>query len=227
MARSGTRALAALVVGAAMLSMPALTCRSDRTREPAAPEMASGATKIECDVGERPHYFVPGTPATIVGCARLELSGGDIELSMNPERTAGREHLCVNPAYPGRGSDGLYIPAVCPAEPVGHLAILDHSVPGYYPGVGIRPALVVLGTARARTESVHVGFNEGSAKAAVFSVDRALAREARAHRPFSLFIAELPLVATCKRFSVEQRLAHRAVVKYASRLPNICERASQ
>lgn len=215
-----------------ILALTPLSCGSEEapSNDPAVARVDAGATRIECDVGERPEYFVPGERATIVGCARLSVSDGPVELSVQPDppdRFYRRRSVCVNPAYPGRGSKGFYIPAHC-TDAVDRFRVFEHPrVVGDQPGVSNRYELVLFGTAPPRTRSVRIGFVDGSAEAAVSEVSRALARKAGASGPFSVYIAELPLAAACKRISVEARLAHRAATRYTPRRPNICKRARQ
>jgi hypothetical protein len=67
----------------------------------------------ECSGGARPEYFVPHDPAgplLLLGCARV--GGKRVEFSGSVDRIDGRGHVCIHPAYDGRGQRGFYIPAV-------------------------------------------------------------------------------------------------------------------
>jgi hypothetical protein len=144
-----------------------------------------------CDRGERPGYFVPGGPGPIVGCARLGVSGKRVEFSAHSERIGGPRHVCLNPAYRGRGQDGIYIPAVCTRRLSG-LRILGAEIPrqavrGY--------ELVIWGTAPRSARKVVACYRGRRTAGAVFRVGRRLARKAGAPRRFAVFVVELPVRA--------------------------------
>jgi hypothetical protein len=147
----------------------------------------------ECAVGKRPGYFVPGDaarPTLLVGCARLGLSRKRIEFSLNLGRIGRETHVCVNPAFTGRGSRGFYIPAICKLNPPpARFAVRDLV----RPRAGTRGyELVVWGTAPPATTAVIVRVGRRTARAAVFAVPAGLARR-YGERPFDLFVVELPL----------------------------------
>jgi hypothetical protein len=159
------------------------------------------STRTVCAVGERPGYFVPGPadgPLALLGCARLGVSGKRIEFSGNVAYRGWAPHLCVNPAYSGRGQRGLYIPTVCKLRPpLSRFAVRDAAQPRQ----GVRGyAYVIWGTAGALTDVVAT-FAGATAQAAVFRVGADLAREFGAS-PFSLFVVELPLSAACVQVTV-------------------------
>src|SRR5215207_8435765 len=88
---------------------------------PGAARAAEATSQTRCEVGERPNYFVPGGndgPFAIIGCARLGVSGKAVEFSADDERIGRKDHVCLDPAYRGRGELGNYIPAVCVRDPV-------------------------------------------------------------------------------------------------------------
>jgi len=171
--------------------------------EPAGPAAADATRHTRCEVGERPRYFVPGGddgPLAIIGCARLGASGRPVEFSVNSERIARWAHVCVNPAYRGRGQLGIYIPARCTTNPVpasldvGSADVPDQAVRGYQ--------LVLWGTADASIRTVVARHGLGETAAAVFAVGPRLARTVGAKRPFSVFVVELSPEAACERILV-------------------------
>ncbi|MGH2963620.1 MAG: hypothetical protein ACRDL3_15725 [Solirubrobacterales bacterium] len=103
--------------------------------------------------------------------------------------------------------------------------ILDLGVPSNSPGVRGGYEVVVLGIASAGTRSVEVGFSGGTGPAAVIPVNRSLARRVGAPRPFSLFIAELPVLAACRRISVRARTAAGTRIRHAPARRKVCDRA--
>jgi hypothetical protein len=166
--------------------------------------VADATKKYPCQVGERPGYFVPGPdpgdPVPVIGCARLGVSEKPVEFSAHAERIAGRAHVCVNPAYRGRGQLGVYIPSTCPPNPVPRrLDVLRVDVPDQ----GVRGyTLVVLGTANASTPEVVALHDGDEIRAAVFTVGHGLTEAVGAKRPFSVFVVELPLEAACQPIHV-------------------------
>ena len=176
---------------------------------------------IACAVGEPPGYFVPhppDSPPALLGCARLGVSGKRVELSGNPERIGGTRHVCINPAYTGRGQDGLFIPAACVRPPLARLAMLGAGQPRQ----GVRGyAYVVWGTARASTSEVVARFEAGTARAAVFTVAPELARTL-GEPPFGLFVLELPLAAACAPVTV---LARDEAAERIPRRARLCRRS--
>ena len=159
---------------------------------------AGGAAETECRVGGEPSYFVPGgDPAIIVGCAELAVGGRRVQFSVHREMIGRKPHVCVNPAYRGRGGAGTYIPATClPNDQLGSLRLVDLSRPrqavrGY--------RLVLWGIAPGRTELVRVASSAGGSDAALFGVDKATAERVGAPDAFRIFVAELPLDAACSR----------------------------
>lgn len=177
----------------------------------------------DCAVGKRPDYFVPDDdrrPALLVGCARLGVSRKRAEFSVNLGRIDGKAHLCVNPAYTGRGRPGFYIPAICKLNPpLARFAIRYAAQPRQ----GVRGyAFVIWGTARASTSDVVARFSGGTARAAVLKVRRRLARRFDGP-PFSLFVLELPLRAACNPVTMREG-GSNATERIPSR-PRLCERA--
>ena len=169
-------------------------------RHPAGPQRV-GTTSIACAVGARPGYFVPGasdTPPTLLGCARLGVSGKRVEFSANVARIGRRRHACVNPAYEERGRRGVYIPAICKLTPaLVRFAVRDAAQPQQ----GVRRyAYVIWGTAGASTE-VTARFAGGTAHATVIEVSPRLARRI-SEPPFRLFVMELPLPAACDPITI-------------------------
>jgi hypothetical protein len=171
-----------------------------KTRDFGPPPQRSDQTAIvttkpvRCDVGGRPDYFVPAhTPPALLGCARLGVSGKRVEFSGDQGRIDGKFHLCINPAYSGRGQRGIFIPAICKlVPPVTRFAVHDADQPrqavrGY--------AYVIWGAAGTSTDVV-VRFAGGAAQAPVFRVGAKLARSI-GESPFGLFVVELPLSAAC------------------------------
>jgi hypothetical protein len=176
----------------------------------------------ECAVGKRPDYFVPGDdrgPVLLVGCARLGVSRKRAEFSANLGRIDGEAHLCVNPAYSGRGRPGFYIPAICKLDPpAARFAVRDVAQPRQ----GVRGyALVIWGTAPPGTTAVNASFGRKAAAAAVFTVAAEQAQRFGARR-FSLFIVELPLRAACGPITV--RVVQSGVIERIRRRPKLCER---
>lgn len=185
--------------------------------------MLSDTLPGECAVGKRPDYFVPGDdrrPALVVGCARLGVSRKRAEFSVNLGRIDGEAHLCVNPAYTGRGQPGFYIPAVCKLDPpLARFAVRDVAQPRQ----GVRGyALVIWGTAPPATTTVNARFGRTAAPAAVFTVPARRSRRFR-ERPFSLFIVELPLRAACAPITV--RVVRSEATERIRRRPQPCERS--
>lgn len=181
------------------------------------------STLAPCAVGERPDYFVPGpadSPLALLGCARLGVSGKRVEFSGNLAHLDGERHVCVNPAYSGRGQRGLYIPAICKLEPpLARFAVRDAAQPRQ----GVRGyAYVIWGTAGASTDVV-ARFTGGTAQAAVFRVGPKLARNF-GESPFGLFVIELPLSAACATVTVAGK-GPDATERIPPQ-PKLCERAS-
>lgn len=168
---------------------------------PARPKQARliESVSTRCDVGERPDYYVPGAPdgpLALLGCARLGVSGKQVEISGNMDRIDGMLHMCFNPAYSGHDR---YIPAICMLDPPpSRFAIRDAGQPRQ----GVRGyEFVIWGTAAASTSDVVASFNAGRARAAVFKVRSKLARSF-GEPPFGLFVFELPLAAACGSVTV-------------------------
>jgi hypothetical protein len=178
---------------ATALGLVALCLLGGCEREPRAATELVASTRARCPVGDRPGYFVPGPddgPLALLACARLGVSGKRVELSANLARIEGESHLCLNPAFAGRGRRGFYIPAVCKLHPPPQrFAVRDagrtrQGATGY--------AFVVWGTAPAATSKVVARHHGGVARAALFEVDAELARRF-GEEPFNLFVVELPL----------------------------------
>lgn len=184
---------------------------------------AAATGRARCEIGQRPTYFVPGGddgPFAIIGCARLGASGKRVEFSADYERIAGEDHVCMDPAYNGRGQAGIYIPAVCLREPVArNLDVVSASIPsqavrGYQ--------LVLWGTAPPPTSGVSARYERGTTKAAVFPVGASLAREVGASRPFSIFVVELYPQAACGRVLIRAEGAFGSRVTRTGPRPRIC-----
>lgn len=159
------------------------------------------STLVTCAVGERPDYFVPAdSPPALLGCARLAVSGKRVEFSGTLARIDGGFHLCINPAYNGRGQRGIFIPAICKLEPApSEFAIRAAGQPRQ----GVRGyEYVVWGTAAAGTSDVVAHSNAGRARASVFQVPSDRAPWSFGESPFSLFVVELPLAAACGSVTV-------------------------
>src|SRR5918992_2184397 len=187
---------------------------------------AAPTTKTPCDVGGRPDYFVPApleSPLAIIGCARLGVSGKPVEFSANSRPIGRRDHVCLNPAYPGRGRLGIYIPAACVPDPVSRrLAVIGVEVPrqavrGYQ--------LVIWGTSAASTRRVVAHHEGGRTRAAVFTVGRPLARAAGVTRPFSVFVVELHPEAACRRMLVRATGTAAPSTTWIRPQPRLCHSA--
>jgi len=180
--------------------------------------------RLDCRIGERPRYFVPGPPGSplaLLGCARLGVSGKRVDFSGNVDRIAHTRYACINPAYGGRGRRGIYIPAVCLNRPLQRFAVHQASQPqqavrGY--------ELVFWGTTRASTSEVVARYGDEPVRAAVFEVGPKLSSRF-GERPFSLFVLELPLDAACTSVAVETDASART--ERIRPQPKICERASR
>jgi hypothetical protein len=176
----------------------------------AAPD-APATRAIDCDGGRKPGYYVPAAgPVTVVGCAMLGLSGRPIEFSVNAERFMGRTGFCINPAFRGRGSPGMYIPASCSDDlPPDEFEVWYSGIPRQ----GVRGyRRVVWGTAAPGTERVVAGYDRGVTRAAVFDT----------RRGFSLFVLELPVETGCLTVTLRGSGGQRGRVG-ARR--NVCTRA--
>jgi hypothetical protein len=187
----------------AALSLLAGSCDGGETSGPRSDRVRPIESTIAfCRVGERPGYFVPADgPVALLGCSRLGVSGKRIEFSANLGRIDGESHLCVNPAYSGRGRRGFFIPAVCKlVPPPQRFAVRDLS----RPRPGVRGyALVIWGTAAASTSEVEARFSGGAARAAVFNVEATDLRRF-GEAPFSLFVLEVPRRAACGPVTLER-----------------------
>jgi len=191
MTRRWRTAAGALVVALSLAGC--VDVESPRSSERAPQGRFVETTGANCAVGERPGYFVPGPAATLLGCARLGVSGKRVEFSGNVAHIDGGRHACVNPAYSGRGQRGLFIPSKCMFVPaLSRFAVRDAAQPRQ----GVRGyAYVIWGTAGA-SKDVVARFTGGTARAAVFRVGPTLARRF-GESAFSLFVLELPLSAAC------------------------------
>jgi hypothetical protein len=173
----------------------------------AAVRSLNATEEAPCEIGQRPQYFVPGPdadePIAIIGCARLGASGRPVEFSANAETIGRRRHLCINPAYRGRGQMGIYIPAVCLSNPVPNgLEVQDVRVPRQ----AVRDyGLVIWGSAPAATQEIVARQERDETAAAVFEVGPGLARAAGARKPFTAFVAELDPDASCAPIFVSAR----------------------
>jgi hypothetical protein len=175
--------------------------QDDRPRPQRFDEARLTSTITICAVGERPDYFVPGSPdglLALLGCARLGVGGKRVEFSGNLAQIDGARHACINPAHSGRGQRGFYIPAICALEPsLSRFAVRAAAQPRQ----GVRGyAFVIWGTTGPSTDVV-ARFAGGTARAAVFQVPPGLARSF-GESPFGLFVVELPLSAACTPVTV-------------------------
>jgi hypothetical protein len=200
--------LAAGCNGGSPESDPSTTPSANTERVPA------GATVTECEVGRLPDYYVPGDGRpSVIGCAELAASGKPVEFSVNSELIGGEDHVCINPAYRGRrpASLGLYIPAVCPSDPVSpSMEVVDARVPRQgTPGY----QLVIWGTVGLGAQHVSATFVEGRAESAVFDIDSELADAVHLRRPLSVFVTELPRRAGCDDVLLEAAVPRGAEVK--------------
>ena len=180
-------------------------CEGAEPSRRAEPPRVIETVSARCNVGGRPAYFVPAdSPAVVLGCARLGVSGKWVEFSGSLSRIDGERELCINPAYSGRGQRGFFIPSLCKLEPPPpRFAIRGASQPRQ----GVRGyGHVVWGTAPPGTSHVVARFNSGRARAAVFHVP---SRRAFGERPFDLFVVELPRAAACRPISVRAMVSHR------------------
>jgi len=205
-------------------------CGDDEQAPPGQPEdqtvRAGGAVKARwCEIGSRPDYFVPADkPPVVFGCARLAAGDKTVELSANAESVGSRLNVCINPAYPGRGSDGSYIPASCLSQPVPkQLRVVDASEPG-----SGRSAyeFVIWGTAGVASRTVMATSGDQAARAAVFPIEPPLAKEIGAEKPFSVFIVELPLEASCEEVTIESSQDGQTASALVEPRSNLCDRAS-
>jgi hypothetical protein len=184
----------------------------------------TGTLSADCAIGNHPDYFVPGgdrPPALLVGCARLGVSGKRAEFSVNVGRIDGESHLCVNPAYTGRGRRGFFIPALCALDPPpARFAVRNVGQPRQ----GVRGyGLVIWGTAPPATSAVSVRFGQGAGAGAVFDVPARLSRRF-GEPPFSLFVVELPLRAACAAMTV--RVARSEATERIGRRAKPCRRSA-
>jgi hypothetical protein len=189
--------------------------------EPGAAQPAKATIESRCDIGGRPDYFVPGGddgPSAIIGCARLGASGKPVEFSADYERIGRKDHVCISPAYRGRGQLGIYIPTACVRDPVSRrLDVVSIESPDQ----GVRDyGLVIWGTVDRSIRIVHAGYDGGETRAAVFSVRRPLAHAVGATRPFGVFVVELYPEATCAR--VRARTPTGQITKVAEYRPRLC-----
>ena len=145
------------------------------------------SVRVGCAAGTRPPYFVPaGSPPVLLGCARLGVSGRRVDFSAGRDRIGGGRHLCIHPAYSGRGRRGFFIPSLCKLRPrPSRFAVRDARRPRGY-------GCVIWGTAPPGTREVVARFDGGSARAAIIRVP---ARRSFGETPFVLFVVELPLGA--------------------------------
>jgi hypothetical protein len=197
-------------------------CGWDDSSPPATRARLTQTTPASCHVGERPEYFVPGpadSPIALLGCARLGVSGKRVEFSGNLSGIDRELHICINPAYSGRGRRGFYIPAVCKLHPPpSRFAIRDAGQPRQ----GVRGyAFVIWGTAGASTTHVEARFGDGTARATVFKVNSKLARSF-GEPPFRLFVLELPLAAACAPVTVHED--GRDLTERMPPRPRLCKR---
>ena len=195
--------------------------RSDEAR--ATVRTAEPTHETGCDVGGSPDYFVPGGddgPFAIIGCARLGVSGKPVEFSADFERIGGEDHVCIDPAYRGRGQMGIYIPAICLRDPISRaLAVVDVAVPRQ----GVRGyQLVIWGTADPATRRVVARYAGEETQAAVFTLDRALARSVGATKAFTVFVVELHREAACQRVRIQGDGGASPSTSRTERRPKIC-----
>ena len=182
--------------------------------------MLAGTRPVRCAVGKRPDYFVPGDePTLLIGCARLGVSGKPADFSLNLGRIDGKDHLCINLAYFGRGRPGFYIPAICKLAPPPTRFWVRAAT---QPRQGVRGyELVVWGYAPHATPAVEAHFGYSTTAAAVFPVRTEWAQR-YGRRPFSLFIVELPLRAACAQITI--RATRSKAIRRVGRHPRLCKR---
>jgi hypothetical protein len=178
-----------------------------------------------CELGEPPGYFVPGPdaddPLAIIGCARLGPSGKPIEFTAHAEQIVREAHICVNAAYRGRGQLGIYIPSVCPLNPVPRgVRVLSARIPRQ---AVRRYELVIWGTTGASTRHVVARHHLGATAAAVFRVNRQLARAVGAKRLFSVFVVELAPEAGCQAIRVDAQGRSGSTTQRIRPHPNLCK----
>jgi len=173
----------------------------------AAESKVAGATKADCEVGVHPDYYVPAeSRPRVVGCAELKVSAKPVEFSANSELTFRRDHVCMNPAYRGRGMLGIYIPTACTRDPVGpRLDVLAARVPRQ--GTP-RYQLVIWGTTNPGTARVTATFADGKSASAILDIDSDLAEALHVRRRFSLFVTELPRRAGCSEVVLDAQGRH-------------------
>ncbi len=181
---------------------------------------------LRCAVGRPPAYFVPApaeSPPLLLGCARLGVSGERVEFSAHRARIAGASHLCIDPAFSGRGRRGFFIPGRCSLRPPSRFAVEGRPQPMPRPGVDDY-AFVIWGTAPTGTRRVVARFEGGAVRAAVFRVRSRLADRLR-ERPFTLWVLELPLKAACSAVTV--RLDPLGTQAGRQARPTLCRRVAR
>ena len=198
------------------------TPESSTTSEPnSGSDLPSTRDTVEgdCAVGERPAYFVPGgDPAVVIGCAILGRSGKTVEFSVDDELIGGKNHICINPAFAGRGHRGFYIPGACLREPVRHqLDVVDVMVPRQ----GVRGYKRVLWGTAGTDAKVVAQYGDEQAQAAIFTVDPSVTGEVTAQRPFSVFVVELPIGTYCTDVAIWTPEAPDEAERVEGR-PHIC-----
>lgn len=173
----------------------------------------------DCGVGERPAYFVPGgDPAVVIGCAILGRSGKTVEFSVDDESIGGKDHICINPAFAGRGHRGFYIPGACLREPVRHrLDVVDVLVPRQ----GVRGYKRVLWGTTGTDSKVVAQYGDEQVQAAIFAVDPSVTGEVTAERLFSVFVVELPIGTYCIDVTISTAEAPDETERVEGR-PQIC-----
>lgn len=217
-------------VALACATLAVTACGDDEQAPPGQPEdqtvRSVGAVKARwCEVGSRPDYFVPtDKPPVVFGCARLTASDETVELSANAESFGGRLDVCINPAYPGRGSDGSYIPASCVSQPVPtRLRVVDASEPG-----SGRSAydFVIWGTAGVASRTVMATSGDQAARAAVFPIEPPLAKEsARSSRSACSSWSSL-LRHSAGEVTIESSQDGQTASALVEPRSNLCDRAS-
>ena len=187
------------------------------------PVSSGGARTTKCAVGSEPEYFVPGgDPALIIGCAELSVSEKPVEFSVDDERIGRRDFACINPAYTGRGSPGIYIPATCTIDPDFGLDVLSAERPSQ----AVRKyEYVIWGVANQKTEGVKIKSLAGRSESAVFKADATITERLGITRPFAVFVIELPLRSACGTVKVTGVGPSATRVVRQSPKPKVCSEA--
>ena len=143
-----------------------------------------------------------------------------IEFSLDRARIRGESHLCVNPAFRGRGRRGFWIPAACIGRPRARLEVIGVERPR--PGVR-RYRLVIWGFASSGAAAVEARSKDDVGRAAVLGLPNSIPAQLRA-RPLTLFVVELPLTAACSTITVREL---ESGARELPARPKLCARAAR